>query len=301
MKGIILAGGTGTRLYPMTQVISKQLLPIYDKPMIYYPLSLLMLAKIREILVITTPTEQALFRALLGTGEQWGLEIGYATQPNPGGLAQAYLIGRDFLAGSPSCLVLGDNILYGHGLTEELQSGAAVTQGATVFAYRVPDPQRYGVVEFSPDARVLSLEEKPKNPKSHFAIPGVYFYDGEAADIAATLQPSPRGELEITDLNRVYLSRGSLKARVLGRGIAWFDTGTPASLLQAAQFVETIYQRQGFKIACLEEIAHGMGFISQQRALETADRYGNGEYSLYIRDVVTSKEQALMESVRPPR
>jgi len=299
LKGIILAGGTGTRLFPMTQVISKQLLPIYDKPMIYYPLSLLMLAKIRQILVITTPAEQGLFRSLLGSGEQWGLEISYATQPTPGGLAQAYLIGREFLAGSPSCLVLGDNILYGHGLTEELQRGAAVTRGASVFAYRVPDPQRYGVVEFSSDARVLSLEEKPANPKSHFAIPGVYFYDGEAPDIAASLKPSPRGELEITDLNRVYLSRGQLNARVLGRGIAWFDTGTPASLLQAAQFVETIFQRQGFKIACLEEIAHGMGFISQQRALETADRYGKGEYGMYIRDVVTSRDQALMESVRP--
>jgi len=298
LKGIILAAGSGTRLYPLTQVISKQILPVYDKPMIYYPLSLLLLAKIREILIITSPVEQGLFRALLGTGERWGVKLSYAVQATPGGLAQAYLIGRDFLSGQASCLVLGDNILYGHGLTEELHAGAALQQGALVFAYRVPDPQRYGVVEFSDDARVISLEEKPKNPKSNFAVPGIYFHDARAPDFAQRLKPSARGELEITDLNQVYLDRDDLRVRVLGRGIAWFDTGTPSSLLQASSFVETIFQRQGFKIACLEEIAFVSGLIDQKSALEQADRYGNSEYGAYIREVVTSRDEVLMERMR---
>jgi glucose-1-phosphate thymidylyltransferase len=298
LKGIILAAGSGTRLHPLTQVISKQILPVYDKPMIYYPLSLLLLAKIREILIITNPAEQSLFQALLGTGERWGVKLSYAVQASPGGLAQAYLIGRDFLSGEASCLVLGDNILYGHGLTEELQAGAALQEGALVFAYRVPDPQRYGVVEFSDDARVISLEEKPRKPKSNFAVPGIYFHDARAPDFAQSLKPSARGELEITDLNRVYLERDNLRVRVLGRGIAWFDTGTPSSLLQASTFVETIFQRQGFKIACLEEIAFVSGLIDQKSALEQADRYGNSEYGAYIREVVTSRDEVLMERMR---
>jgi glucose-1-phosphate thymidylyltransferase len=298
---MILAGGSGTRLYPMTHVVSKQILPVYDKPMIYYPLSLLLLARIREILIITNPPEQSLFRALLGTGEQWGVKFSYAVQATPGGLAQAFLIGRDFLAGDASCLVLGDNILYGHGLTEELQAGAALQDGALIFAYRVPDPKRYGVVELSDDAHVRSLEEKPQHPKSNFAVPGVYFHDGRAPEFAARLKPSARGELEITDLNRLYLDGGTLRARVLGRGIAWFDTGTPASLLQAANFVETIFERQGFKIACIEEIAYTMGLIDQESALKLADRYGKSEYGAYIRDLVTSRDKALMERVRPTK
>jgi glucose-1-phosphate thymidylyltransferase len=299
LKGIVLAGGSGTRLFPMTQVISKQLLPVYDKPMIYYPLSLLLLAKIREILIITNASEQGLFRALLGSGEQWGVKFTYEVQASPGGLAQAYLIARDFLAGEASCLVLGDNILYGHGLTEELQAGASLRKGARIFAYRVPDPQRYGVVEFSDDVRVLSLEEKPQQPKSNFAIPGVYFHDGRAPDFAAKLKPSPRGELEITDLNRIYFDAGELSVGVLGRGIAWFDTGTPSSLLQSANFVETIFERQGFKIACLEEIAYTTGLIDQESALAQADQYGKTEYGAYIREVVTSRDKALLEKIRP--
>ena len=285
----------------MTQVISKQILPVYDKPMIYYPLSLLLLAKIREILIITDANEQRLFRALLGTGERWGVKFSYAVQTNPRGLAEAYLIGQDFLAGAACCLGLGDNILYGHGLTEELQAGATLQGGALIFAYRVSDPQRYGVVEFSDDLRVLSLEEKPPEPKSNFAVPGVYFHDGRAAEFAARLKPSRRGELEITDLNRIYLEAGELRARVLGRGVAWFDTGTPASLLQAANFVETIFERQGFKIACLEEIAFATGLIDQSSALEQADRYGKSAYGAYIRDVVTSRDKELMERMRSPK
>jgi glucose-1-phosphate thymidylyltransferase len=298
MKGIILAGGTGTRLFPMTQVVSKQILPVYDKPMVYYPLSVLLLSKIREILIITTPDEQTLFKKLIGDGSQWGVKITYAVQPEPGGLAQAFLIGKNFLNGSPSCLVLGDNIIYGHGLTEELQKASQLTSGGSIFAYKVKDPQRYGVVEFDETGKVMSLEEKPTEPKSNFAVPGIYFYDGEASKIAESLKPSPRGELEITDLNKVYLSRGKLRTRILGRGIAWFDTGTPTSLLQAANYVEMIYERQGFKIGCLEEIAYGQGFIDSYKILAQADRYGKSDYGKYIRDIVATKETDLFEKLR---
>jgi glucose-1-phosphate thymidylyltransferase len=298
MKGIILAGGSGTRLYPMTQVMSKQLLPVYDKPMIYYPISVLMLAKIREILVISTPHELPLFRKLLGTGEELGLKFSYAEQPKPEGLAQAFVIGRDFLAGSPACLVLGDNIFYGHGVTEQLQKAATLQSGATVFAYRVPDPQRYGVVEFDENLKIKSLEEKPAHPKSSFAVPGLYFYDGSVSDRAAGLKPSARGELEITDLNREYLRDGELHVLPLGRGVAWFDTGTPASLLQAANFVEMIDQRQGFKVACLEETAYAMGFITREQAMDRARALGKCDYARYILDMLGSDDLRLLEKLR---
>ena len=284
---IILAGGSGTRLYPVTRVVSKQLLPVYDKPMIFYPLSTLMLAGIREILVITTPHDAPAFEQLLGDGSDWGLELSYAQQPSPDGLAQALLIARDFLAGAPSCLVLGDNIFYGHGLTEVLRAASAREHGATVFGYWVRDPERYGVVEFDADGRAIGLEEKPAEPKSNYAVTGLYFYDGNAPDDAAALKPSPRGELEITDLNRRYLERGELMVERLGRGYAWLDTGTHESLLQAANFIETIEQRQGLKVACPEEIAFQNGWIDRDQLLGLAEplrKNGYGEYLLALAD-----------------
>ena len=284
-KGIILAGGSGTRLYPITQAISKQLLPVFDKPMIYYPLSVLMLAGIREVLIINTPHEQALFKHLLGDGSQWGMKIEYAVQPSPDGLAQAFLIGRDFLAGGPSCLVLGDNIFYGQGLTELLQRADARESGATVFGYWVRDPERYGVAEFDASGKVVGLEEKPAQPKSNYAVTGLYFYDGRASDFAAALQPSPRGELEITDLNRCYLGDGALQLEKMGRGYAWLDTGTHESLVEASTYIETIEKRQGLRVCCPEEIAFHSGWIdaAQLRALaQPLAKNGYGQYLLSL-------------------
>ncbi|MCH6483178.1 glucose-1-phosphate thymidylyltransferase RfbA [Pseudoxanthomonas sp. LH2527] len=281
-KGIILAGGSGTRLYPLTQAISKQLLPVYDKPMIYYPLSVLMLAGIREVLVINTPHEQALFKALLGDGSQWGMDIQYAVQPSPDGLAQAYLIGRDFVDGKPSCLVLGDNIFYGHGFTEQLRRADARADGATVFGYWVNDPERYGVAEFDRDGRVVGIEEKPAKPRSNYAVTGLYFYDGQASDYAAALKPSPRGELEITDLNRCYLEAGNLHLEQLGRGHAWLDTGTHQSLLEASNFIETIEARQGLRVCCPEEIAFGNGWINAGQVEKLAGPLSKNGYGQYL-------------------
>ena len=285
MKGIILAGGSGTRLYPMTMAASKQLMPVYDKPMIYYPLSTLMLAGIREVLVITTPHDAAMFHNLMSDGSQWGMDITYAVQPEPKGLAQAYTIGAEFVSGGPSCLVLGDNIFFGHGLPETLGRAAQRTSGASVFAYRVADPERYGVVEFDAEMRALSIEEKPVAPRSHWAVTGLYFYDADVVNIAANLQPSPRGELEITDINRVYLERGDLSVEVMGRGYAWLDTGTPDSLLEAAEFVATLERRQGMKIACPEEIAWRMGFIDDAGLDLVIARHGKSAYGGYLRDL----------------
>ncbi len=281
-KGIILAGGSGTRLYPLTQAISKQLLPVYDKPMIYYPLSVLMLAGIREVLVINTPHEQALFKALLGDGSQWGMDIQYAVQPSPDGLAQAYLIGRDFVDGKPSCLVLGDNIFYGHGFTEQLRRADARAEGATVFGYWVNDPERYGVADFDEAGRVIGIEEKPAKPRSNYAVTGLYFYDGRASDYAASLKPSPRGELEITDLNRCYLDAGNLHLEQLGRGHAWLDTGTHQSLLEASNFIETIEARQGLRVSCPEEIAFGNGWIDAAQVEKLAAPLAKNGYGQYL-------------------
>lgn len=285
-KGIILAGGSGTRLYPLTQVVSKQLLPVYDKPMIYYPLSTLMLAGIREVLIITTPHEQALFRALLGDGSQWGMSLRYAIQPSPDGLAQAFLIGRDFVDGQPSCLILGDNIYHGHGLVEVLRSAAARRTGATVFGYWVSDPERYGVAEFDDSGRVLSLEEKPTRPRSNYAVTGLYFYDERVCELAADLKPSPRGELEITDLNRLYLDDGSLICEKLGRGYAWLDTGTHESLQQAGQFIQTLEERQGLKISCPEEIAYLQGWIDAGQVHRLAQPLAKNGYGRYLLDML---------------
>jgi glucose-1-phosphate thymidylyltransferase len=281
-KGIILAGGSGTRLYPITQAVSKQLLPVYDKPMIYYPLSVLMLAGVREVLVINTPHEQALFKQLLGDGSQWGMRIEYAPQPSPDGLAQAYLIGKDFVAEQPSCLVLGDNIFHGHGLTETLKRADAREHGATVFGYWVSDPERYGVAEFDGDGKVVGLEEKPEKPSSSYAVTGLYFYDGRASDYAASLKPSARGELEITDLNRCYLDDGSLHLEPLGRGFAWLDTGTHQSLLEASNFIETIEARQGLRVCCPEEIAFGNGWIDAAQLEKLAAPLGKNGYGKYL-------------------
>ena len=292
-KGIILAGGAGTRLWPSTRVVCKQLIPIYDKPMIYYPLSTLLLAGIREILIISTPTDTPRFQDLLGDGSQIGIELSYAVQEKPEGLAQAFIIGADFLAGSPSALVLGDNVFFGHGLSEQLQRATAQESGATIFAYHVKDPERYGVVDFDSDGRARSIEEKPADPKSSYAVVGLYFYDGQVVDIARNLEPSPRGELEITDLNKKYLERGSLSVETFGRGMAWLDTGTHDALLAASNFVAVVEERQGLKIGSIEEAAYRMGFIDAAGIEKLASRMGSSTYGQYLR--------SLHDSVTPAR
>jgi glucose-1-phosphate thymidylyltransferase len=285
-KGIILAGGTGSRLHPLTMSVSKQLMPVYDKPMIYYPLSTLMLAGIQDILVITTPDDQAQFVKLLSDGSQWGLRIGYAVQPEPGGLAQAFLIGEEFIARDPVALILGDNIFYGHGFADRLKIVATCTNGATVFAYHVKDPERYGVVHFDKDGKALGIEEKPQRPKSNYAVTGLYFYDQNVVELAKSLEPSARGELEISELNRLYLERDCLQVELMGRGTAWLDTGTHESLLEAAKFIEIIEQRQGLKICCPEEIAYRAGYIEEQQIRNLAGQLKQNEYGQYLLQIL---------------